>query len=256
MQRIFQSAFLLLLALASFGQAQHEAEFDKGVALMKSENYKEAIKKFSAIIPQATQKELKKYCYIYRSFCYNGLSEFKKSIADLDTAISIDPDDIASYVDRGKTKGYMNDMEGSKKDFKYVLTKDSTTRQGLAALYYLGLIAFNQNEDRESVKYYDRYLALVPDDAEVYYNRGCAKGLLLVDLEGSIKDYDKAIQLKPNYAAAYANRGVAKINLFTTRGTIQPSKEQTKDACEDLKKAKALGDNTVDDMIYVYCDKK
>ena len=77
-----------------------------------------------------------------------------------------------------------------------------------------------------------------------------------MDVAGSIKDYDKAIELNPNYMEAYANRGVAKINLLTSKGNIQPTKEQTSDACADLKKAKQLGDNTVDDMIFIHCDKK
>ncbi len=47
-----------------------------------------------------------------------------------------------------------------------------------------------------------------------------------------------------------------KINLLTTRGTLQPTKDQTADACTDLQKAKKLGNNKVDDMIYVYCGKK
>ena len=76
-----------------------------------------------------------------------------------------------------------------------------------------------------------------------------------MDSQGSIKDYDKAIELNPDYKEAYANRGVAKINLLTTGGNIKPTKEQTKDACADLQKAKKLGDNTVDDMIFIYCGK-
>jgi hypothetical protein len=55
---------------------------------------------------------------------------------------------------------------------------------------------------------------------------------------------------------AYANRGVAKINLLTSKGNIRPTKEQTSDACADLNKAKQLGDNTVDDMLFIYCDNK
>ncbi len=76
-----------------------------------------------------------------------------------------------------------------------------------------------------------------------------------MDSQGSIKDYDKAIEYNPKYKEAYANRGVAKINLLTTKGNVFPTKGQTKDACADLKKAKQLGDNTVDDMIFIHCKK-
>ena len=92
-------------------------------------------------------------------------------------------------------------------------------------------------------------------DSEAYFNRAAAKGMSM-DVAGSIKDYDKAIEINPNYMEAYANRGVAKINMLTTKGNIQPTKEQTSDGCADLKKAKQLGDKTVDDMIFIYCDKK
>ena len=46
-----------------------------------------------------------------------------------------------------------------------------------------------------------------------------------------------------------------KINLLTGNGNLQPSKKETKSACKDLK-ARELGDIVVDDLIYVYCDRK
>jgi len=210
---------------------------------------------FSNLLTKATDDKLKKYCFIYRAFSYNGLDDFTNAIADLDKAIDLDPNDLASYTDRGKTKAYAKDLEGAKKDFLFILTKDSTGGQAEAAFYYLGKIAYQEGQFEQSIKYYDKLLALVPNDSEAYFNRAAAKGMIM-DVAASIKDYDKAIELNPSYMEAYANRGVAKINLLTTKGNIQPIKEQTSDACADLKKAKRLGDKTVDDMIFVYCDKK
>ena len=79
---------------------------------------------------------------------------------------------------------------------------------------------------------------------------------MLMDPAGSVKDYTKAIHYQSNYREAYANRGVAKINLLSHKGNPIPSKDQTIDACADLKKAKQLGDDTVDDMIYIHCTNK
>lgn len=257
MRNIFMTVLGLIMYLTNFGQTQQEIAFDKGVNLLKKGSYEEAIKIFSDIIPKATDKKLKKFCYVYRAFSYNGLSDFKKSVTDLDTAIIIDPYDIATFIDRGKAKGYLNDLDGAKKDFEFVWIKDNSTQQGQGALFYLGLISYKQGKFLEAIHFYDKYILISHANAEVYFNRGAAKGMLIpADLDGSIKDYDQAIQLKPNYAEAFANRGVAKINLLTTRGNIQPSIDQTTDACSDLKKARSLGDNTVEDMIFVYCDKK
>ncbi|RZV57745.1 MAG: tetratricopeptide repeat protein, partial [Flavobacteriaceae bacterium] len=100
----------------------------------------------------------------------------------------------------------------------------------------------------------DRYFAINAKDPELYFIRGTANDML-GNFEQSIKDYDKAIEIIPNYVQATANRGTAKINLLTGNGNLQPSKRETKSACKDLKKAKELGDNAVDDLIYVYCDR-
>jgi tetratricopeptide (TPR) repeat protein len=238
----------------SYGQAHLKPDYDRAVKLLKAENYQEASKIFSDVLSKATDDKLKKFCFIYRAFSYNGMGDFSKAIADLDNAIKLDPADLASYTDRGKAKAYANDSTAIQ-DFQYILTKDSTGEQAQAALYYLGKIAYQQGAFEQSIKYDDRYILLVHDDAEVYFNRGAAKDMIM-DPAGSIRDYDKAIQLEPGYKEAYANRGVAKINLLQKNGNIQLTKEQTADACADLKRAKQLGDTTVDDMIFVHCDKK
>ena len=60
----------------------------------------------------------------------------------------------------------------------------------------------------EALASYDKAIALKPDYAEAYNNRGNA----LKDLkrhEEALASYDKAIALKPDYAEAYNNRGAA-----------------------------------------------
>lgn len=255
MRKLITITLIGLTSYFSYGQIELKPDFDKAVKFLQSEDYSKAQKEFSDILNKATDNKLKKYCLIYRAFAYNGLGNYKIAIADLDEAIKLDPLDIASYTDRGKAKSFANDLDGAKQDFEYVLTKDSTGKQAQAALYYLGKIAYQNQQFEQSIKYYDKYILLTPNDPEVYFNRAAAKDMIM-DPAGSIKDYDKAIQLDPNYKEAYANRGVAKINLQRRSGNLFPTKEQTLDACADLKKAKQLGDNTVDDMIFIHCDKK
>jgi len=62
-------------------------------------------------------------------------------------------------------------------------------------------------DDGQAIADYDQAIALDPDFAEAYSNRGSAyadKG----DLDHAIADYDQAIALKPDFAKAYYNRGV------------------------------------------------
>jgi len=255
MSKILIALLFGLFVQAGYGQAELKSDFDKGVKFLQSENYQKAVETFSDILKKATDNTLKKFCYIYRAFSYNGLDDFKNAIQDLDRAIELDPADLASYTDRGKTNAYLNDLAGARKDFLFILARDSVAEQGQAALYYMAKIEYQQNKFNESIKYYDKLIILTPADPELYFNRAAAKGMLM-SVEASIKDYDKAIELKPDYVQAYANRGVAKINLLTTKGNVAPTKEQTADACTDLRKAKQLGDKSVDDMIFVYCEKK
>jgi len=124
-----------------------------------------------------------------------------------------------------------------------------------AALYWLARIHYSQGKFKEVLKNCDRYFTINAKDPELYFIRGTANDML-GNYKQSIKDYGNAIKIKPNYFQALANRGTAKINLLTGNGNFQPSKKETKSACKDLKKAKELGDNAVDDLIFIYCDRK
>lgn len=202
-----------------FGQSELKNDFDQSVGHLKSGNYKVAVNGFSEVLAKATDVDLKKFCLIYRAFSYNGLDEFDKAIADLDKAVELDPDDLATYTDRGKTKGYINDLEGAKKDFLFVLTRDTVGDQAKAAYHYLGKISYAEKHFEQSIRYFNKLIALVPRDSDAYFTRAAAKGMIS-DLAGSIEDYSKAIGIDPDFAEAYANRGVAKINLLTRNGNI------------------------------------
>jgi tetratricopeptide (TPR) repeat protein len=222
---------------------------------MKSGNFNDAISAYLEVLKTATDSSLIKNSYIYRGLSYNKLGKFDLALADFDSAIIIDPKDLLTYLDRGKTKLFLGLEEEATKDYLFILTKDSVGKQAAPAIFNLAKIAYNNSEFEKSIKYYDRLIILTPNISELYFNRGCAKGMIM-RAEDAIDDYDKAIELKPDYMEAYANRGVSKINLLTKKGNITPTKEQTTDGCSDLKKAKKLGDKTVDDMIFIYCDKK
>jgi len=106
----------------------------------------------------------------------------------------------------------------------------------------------------ESIELFDKAIKLNPTVAYVYFARGTAYSNTF-DYNKAIEDYDKALEINPNYVEVYVNRANAKINQFTSKGNIDPTPEQTQSACEDLYKAKELGDKSIDteDMLYLYC---
>ncbi len=72
---------------------------------------------------------------------------------------------------------------------------------------------------REAVAIYDRAVAIEPDYAEPFYNRGKAK-LNLKDFQGAIADFDAALKLDPKEADAYNNRAIAKKKSGDLKGAI------------------------------------
>ncbi len=81
------------------------------------------------------------------------------------------------------------------------------------------VLAFLQDEPKDSIYYYDQAIELDPNDARAYYNRGNSKSEL-GDYKDAIADYDQAIELDPNNAMAYNNRGNSKSDLGDEEGAI------------------------------------
>jgi len=256
MKRTFLILSLVFLSFSYVvAQDSIESKIRSGFSKLQQGKYNEAIQDLTFVIENDTTVFGLKFAYINRGFAKNGLEKYSEAIEDFDKAIEIDPNDMASFIDRAKAKQKLNDIDGAIADYNHIISVENSGEQVEAAFYYLGLIAYYKQEYEKSVEYYSKLIELAPNDYEAFYIRGAAKGMLM-DTKGAIADYDKAIKYNPNYMEAYANRGIAKINLLTGNGNINPSKSETKDACKDLQKAKKLGDTTVDDMIFLYCKGK
>ena len=83
------------------------------------------------------------------------------------------------------------------------------TIPSLARTYRNMGIASNRNKQFENaVEYYNKALALKPNDPwDDYVNRGNAWSGL-GNYKKAMADYDKALEVKPNYNEAYYNRGI------------------------------------------------
>lgn len=252
---IFLSSFLLF---SNSGYCQIEllqGRFDEGYINFQAHRFDTASKIFTEILGKTDHTGLKKACHLYRGFSYEGLLNYKLALMDFDKAVELDSVDLATYVDRAKIKIKSKDFDGAELDYRHVLSKDSLNNQGQAALYGLGLLELQLKNYSSSIQAFDKLVKLNRWDFEAFYYRGCAKEQLS-DLTSAIADYDKAIQIKPTFTEPYGKRGAAKIKLLTSNQKTKPTKEQTRDACEDLQKAKAAGDKTVEGLLRTYCTKK
>jgi tetratricopeptide (TPR) repeat protein len=73
---------------------------------------------------------------------------------------------------------------------------------------------------------YNRAIAIKPDYAPAYNNRGILKEQKLNDPQGALADYNRAIAIKHNYANCYSNRGELKYKRLSDRsGAIDDIKQ-------------------------------
>ena len=79
--------------------------------------------------------------------------------------------------------------------------------------------AFNEKDSSKAIDLYTQLLALNPDNADAYYNRGNVR-YDLGDKSGALSDYDKSISLNPDDAEAYNNRGVVRYDLGDKSGAL------------------------------------
>ncbi|AXT56587.1 hypothetical protein J8L88_06965 [Aquimarina sp. MMG015] len=244
-----------LMSIAVFSQDKGTAIYLKGNENFKKGKYKKAIKNYTQLIEKIDVDLVKKTGYINRGLSRDKLKEYDLAILDFTEAIKLDSIDMASFVDRGLSKMHAGYLDQAKEDYKYVIDKNSNSKMMEASIYWTARINYSQGKYQEVIKNCDEYFKVNSTDPELYFIRGTANDIL-GNFEQSIIDYTNAIEFYPNYFQAYANRGTAKINLLTGNGNIQPSKEETKSACEDLKKARDLGDTSIEDLIYIYCKKK
>jgi tetratricopeptide (TPR) repeat protein len=83
--------------------------------------------------------------------------------------------------------------------------------------------AYQKSERRDypgALADYNRAIAIAPDYAEAYNNRGNLKSQQLRDSAGGLADYHRAISLKPKLTQAYYNRGFLKEKLSDDAGAI------------------------------------
>lgn len=245
----------VLISSICFSQNKANELYNSGISNFKSGNFQEAITNYTDLIEIVDEKTARKTCFINRGLSYDRIKKYDLAISDFTEAIKIDSSDMASFIDRGLSRMHAGYLEKAKEDYSFVVFKNNNNRMMEAALYWLARINYSQGKFDDVITNCDKYLTINPNDYEVYFIRGTANDMLR-NYEQSIIDYTKAIELKSDYVECIANRGTAKINLLTGNGNLQPSKKETKSACEDLKKAKELGDNEIDDLIYVYCDRK
>jgi tetratricopeptide (TPR) repeat protein len=142
--------------------------------------------------------------------------DLKKSIADYDKDIQLNPNDYIAYQNRGMSKYDSHDQEGAIDDFNQAIKLNPSSADNY---YYRGIAKSNlPGDSKDAVKDFDRAIKLNPNYFEAYYYRGLAK--FYKQEKEQIDDFNQAIKLNPHYFEVYKSRADAKSMLGKTEEAI------------------------------------
>ncbi|HWB25817.1 MAG TPA: tetratricopeptide repeat protein [Chitinophagaceae bacterium] len=132
--------------------------------------------------------------------------DLKGALDAYNKGIKADPTYRALYMGRGEVKADLGDYKGSIADFSQCIK----IYPDEIAYYQRGICYYMLDDYKHALADFDSTVYYAPDlSYELYFFRGNIK-FKLQDLPGSIEEYTKSIAMKPDYAKAYYNRGVSK----------------------------------------------
>jgi len=148
-----------------------QGEFQKALTLDSSyQPAKESLK----IIEGAIDKKIKREAVIYffKAISLSNEKRFSEVISLMSHAVSLDPDFMSAYYERGLAYAYTGDYDSAVADFS-------------------------------------KTIELNPRDAAAFNNRGLAYAKGKKQYDKGLSDFNRAIAIDPRFADAYDNRGIA-----------------------------------------------
>lgn len=151
---------------------------------------------------------LKKYPESHRAWTNRGLyfyemKQYKKAFDDIDQGVQFKPNFVTGIEWRGKTayqiKNYKQALEDANLFTKY---KPNSWAAHLDKAKALGALKRNT----ASEKSFSRALALNPNSADIYNNRGVLYFNKMKRYQDALNDFNKAIELNPGSGTYYVNR--------------------------------------------------
>jgi len=209
---------------------------------------------------------------IKRALDFYRDNEYSAALKELNLAIQDDPEHPRAYYYRGQIYVDLNNFKEAKKDF---LKVTSVIEDDHRVWNFLGATQTHEGDNESAVKSYNKAIALDPENALYYFNRGSSLGQLgklqeavtdfdqavelglntsgifnnranarymLGDFQGAIADFTRSMELDPESMAPYANRGIAYLYM---RDTLR--------ACADWQRALQMGHPLVGDYLERYC---
>ena len=243
--------FFSILSSHIFCQDQYTGIYNQAIYDVRNNECDSAIKKFNFLFKNSLDNKILKNSYIFNSQCLRKMGLYSESMVSINKAITIDPNDLASYFDKihilNKTKGYSQIITICDS----ILNTKVSNAIKLDCYYYLGKSNAIIGNSDSAIKYCNLLLENDSTDSEGYLYKGIALETKS-KLHKAKDNYSNALKFNPNYGYAYYLRGLVEIKIITNNNQGTYVSVYGKKACQDLKKAIALGID-VNKLIELYC---
>jgi tetratricopeptide (TPR) repeat protein len=228
-----------------------------GMIDLRLKNFKTALAWLdSAILLDAREADY----LVNRGLAYENLGDSSAALRDFQKALTINPQHTHALHNLAILNRTKEKKEPAQDPLELAIESDSSmlypylerARQRFEGGFYKGALAD-----------YTKALALEDKDPEIWLSRGLVRERMK-DYNGAFSDYTKAIELKENHARAWVNRANVLLKLerykdaiedysvaliyqpdfaaaYYNRAIAKSYLKQTTEACDDLKKAEALG---------------
>jgi len=172
--------------------------------------------------------------YSQRGIVLGKKGQTERAIADLETAIALNPYNYDAYMNLGVAFEKLGQIDKARENVEKAIQVRPSSHE---AYVYSGVLYEETGQLDKAIAAYTRAIALDNADFEAYNDRGIAFGKS-GRYDEAIADYSQAIRINPRSIDAYSNRGVA----YALTG-------QNHRALEDFTTAILLGPN--DPMTYL-----
>jgi tetratricopeptide (TPR) repeat protein len=213
--------------------------FQEGLATLRAERFEDAM---AAMTKELAAHPNNGKAWYYRGVVQRSLGQYQSALQDLDRAHALMPNDPHTLLRRSEVLSDLGRYDEAKEDLDRVLEGATATPVLVHALLSLGQVCLAQDDLPAARQAYDRLIMQVPGDARAWCGRGVAKSQQ-GEHDAAITDLSQAILLDPALVKAYPARAIAYVHT-----------DQRPEACADLLKARALGDDSVAEMVLIYCE--
>lgn len=165
--------------------------------------------------------------------------KYNEAITAYNEYLATKPKDIKSLYNRGRAYEEIGKLENAKGDFERVLQLDAENLNGNLSM---GKYWYNQKDFTKAVYYFDKVIEVDGRVSTAYLLKGRSlhqQG----EFDEAKKNYDQAINFDNKSSEAFLYRGALKVAM-----------NQTRSACNDFNRAKALGATEANDALSKYCN--